>query len=268
MIKRFCVFVISLILPINFITVLALAKEAVPASEATPAQEAWEAPEADGVYEVPNHPELRVHVFVHKQKEKASRSSISLVCNLADPDSNAITPAAGWHLPLGDWTYRLNLSSVPSTVGSSNLATISANSFSVWQTAIGNKVNFARGADTSVSRSRFDGQNVIAWGRTSSSALAVTYTWYYTSNKQVAEEDTIFNSRVAWNWSATPNCAYPNYYDVQDIMTHELGHWMGLDDTYDATYADNTMYGYGSKAEVKKDTLTSGDITGVQAIYP
>jgi hypothetical protein len=42
---------------------------------------------------------------------------------------------------------------------------------------------------------------------------------------------------------------------------------MGLKDHYTADYADNTMYGYGSLGETKKDTLTTGDINGVLAKY-
>ena len=60
-----------------------------------------------------------------------------------------------------------------------------------------------------------------------------------------------------------------NAYDAQEILTHELGHWMGLGDMYDAAnYQNATMYGYGSKAEVKKDTLSTGDISGIGVIYP
>jgi len=45
------------------------------------------------------------------------------------------------------------------------------------------------------------------------------------------------------------------------------GHWFGLDDVYDTSYRDATMYGYGSKWEVKKTTLTTGDKAGTFAIY-
>jgi hypothetical protein len=50
-------------------------------------------------------------------------------------------------------------------------------------------------------------------------------------------------------------------------MTHELGHWFGMDDVYDAKYSANTMFGYGGKGQTFADTLTTGDIIGVQALY-
>lgn len=228
-------------------------------------------PEKTGDYADQEHPNLRVHVFVHepKQAKSSPTQSPSLVCNLANPDSSAVVPKTPWHLP-STWTYTLNPSSVPSSVGSGNLTTIANQAFTQWTNAVGDgKVNISKTSfNTTTNRARFDGQNIIAWGRTSGSALAVTYTWYYPSTGQAAEEDTIFNKNFPWYWNAsTPQCTDANSYDAQDILTHETGHWMGLDDTYDVAYIDNTMFGYGSKGETKKDTLTTGDVIGVQNIY-
>jgi hypothetical protein len=173
------------------------------------------------------------------------------------------------------WTYRLNPSSVPSSVGSSYLPTIASNAYGVWLKAISNKVTISRGSNTTVNKARFDGQNIIAWGRAPSSALAVSYIWYYPSTGLAAEVDTIMNQNFAWAWSNPSSwqtnpgttCAYQNVYDAQDILTHELGHTMGLDDVYTDSFANNTMYGYGSKTETKKDTLTTGDKAGVSVLY-
>lgn len=233
-----------------------------------------EIPEKNGDYPDPEHPGLRVRVFVHapKQSKPASTQSPSLVCTTSDPDSSAVVPPAGWKLP-STWTYTLNTSSVPSSVGSANLATIANNAFTQWMNAVGNKVTISKTAsNTTINRAKFDRKNIIAWGRTSASALAVTYTWYYTSGPlsgQAAEEDTIFNSQYRWFWNpSNPTCTDSNSYDAQDILTHETGHWMGLNDTYTGDFINNTMYGYGSMGETKKDTLTAGDIQGVNAIYP
>lgn len=230
-------------------------------------------PEKNGDYQDPDHPGLRVHVFVHEPKpsKPSSTQSPSLVCPTPDPDSSAVVPPAGWHLP-SNWTYTLNTSSVPSSVGSGNLATISSNAFTQWKNAVGGKVAISKTSfNTRTDRARYDGQNIIAWGRTSSNALAVTYTWYYTSGSlagQAAEEDTIFNKQYPWFWnSSNYACTDSNSYDAQNILTHETGHWMGLNDTYTSDFVNNTMFGYGSKGEVKKDTLTTGDTQGVQAIY-
>lgn len=226
---------------------------------------AFEIPEKNGDYPDPEHPGVRVRVFVHQPKD-----SSTLITTCSDPDSSAVDGILGWHLP-SSVTYNLNTSSAPLSVGS-NFSTIAGNAFNTWQTAVGSsKVTFVQGSDTTANRQSLDFQNIIAFGRTSGTALAVTYTRYYTATHEVADVDTIFNKKFTWVWTdpSLNTCSlYSNSYDVQDILTHELGHWMGLDDQYDGSYSNNTMYGYGSQGEIKKDTLTTGDITPLSTIYP
>lgn len=224
-------------------------------------------PEKDGDYPDPGHKGVRVRVFVHGPKQKPI-PGVSNICT--DSDSTAVVGKTGWHLP-SSVAYNLNVSSVPASISAGNLATFSASSFQVWQAAAGEKVIFNRGSDTSLTRSAYDGKNILAWGRTSSGALAVTYARYYSSTGLVADVDTIMNKKYVWSWTdpSTNACSlYPNTYDAQDILTHELGHWLGLNDEYSSSYVDNTMYGYGSKGEIKKNTLTIGDKANLSTIYP
>lgn len=223
-------------------------------------------PEKNGTYDDPDHPGVKVRVFVHPERPEKTSSS-ALVCDLADPDSTATVDPAGWKLP-STWTYQLNPSSVPASVGGTNLPTIAANGFADWTAAANNKVTFTQGANTTVARQAYDGRNIIAWGRTSGTALGVTYIRYYTATGQVVDVDTIMNKKFPWQWSNSSSCAESTAYDAENILTHELGHWLGLDDEYAAAYIDNTMYGYGAKGEVKKNTLTTGDTAGTTAIYP
>ncbi len=215
-------------------------------------------PEFSGDYPDPDRPDLRVRVFAHDFKPNKLPVTTSLpVCT--DPNSQAVTGATGWHLP-SQVTYVLNPSGAPA-----NLATIAQAAFATWATPLTGKVTFSKGPNTSINRSKADNQNVIAWGQVSgSNTLAVTYTRYYPSTRVAVDTDTIFNKRVSWGWS---NTCGANYYDVQDILTHELGHWTGLDDEYTADFVNNTMYGYASMGEVSKNTLTSGDLSGLSAIY-
>lgn len=229
--------------------------------------ESGDVPEKNGDYPDPKNRKLRVRVFVHPAKTNLTQSPVT---NCTDSDSTASVASTGWHLPK-NVTYRLNTSSVALSIGATDLATLSANAFTVWQDAVTGKVTFSRGADTLVSKSSYDGQNVIAWGRVNSRALAVTYTRYYPSTGDVVDVDTIFNKKYVWAWTnpLSFTCSnYSNAYDAQDILTHELGHWMGLNDHYESIYADNTMYGYGSKGEIKKNTLTTGDKANLNVIYP
>lgn len=224
-------------------------------------------PERSGLYDDPDHPGIKVRVIVHPQKETAKATSSLLVCDLADPDSLPVIAKGGWHLP-ATWTYNLNPNSVPSSVGGTNLPTIVGNGLTDWASAISNKVSFVRGSNTTKDRQAYDGKNIVAWGRTSGSTLGVTYIRYYSSTGLAVDIDTIMNKRVSWKWSGSNTCADTAAYDAENILTHELGHTMGLADEYDADDQNATMYGYGSKGEVKKTTLSTGDITGVTTIYP
>jgi len=251
------------------IAALVLSTSTVLAKNDNNAVNDWVAPEQNGTYDVPGHPGLKVRVFVHHAKpdKPGPCPSSILKCDLTDPISDEIVKGAGWIIPAGTWKYRVN-PNVPSTIGA-NLGTIVNNSFAAWMntTDLSNSgVRLQPDGTTNINRASLDGQNIIAWGRTSGSALGVTYIWY--KNGVAKELDTIMNEKSSWSWGGGgTTCAYTNVYDAQDILTHELGHWFGLDDEYDLKYQNNTMYGYGSTWEVKKDTLTAGDIAGINALY-
>ena len=228
-------------------------------------------PEQAGLYDVPGHPELKLRVFVYHEKPdkpgKPTPPPPTPSCGLPDPDSSSLVDSAGWKLS-GTWKYRLNTSSVPLTVGANNLSLIAENAYKQWTDVIhNNQVTITKDSNTIVDRAVLDNQNIIAWGNAPGSALAVSYIWYNRITKVATEVDTIMNKKFTWYWSQDINCAYQVVYDAQDILTHELGHTFGLDDMYENTYADHTMYGYGSKGEVKKDTLTTGDVQSVRILY-
>lgn len=245
-------------------------------------------PEQAGVYDVLGNPHLKLRVFVHpannpnynkpaNPKGKPTPPLPSEICSptgTVDLDSQAIVTGAGWTLP-STWTYNLNLVSVPATIDSSNLATMTNNAFTNWLavSAVSQKVNIVRGSNTTITKAQLDNSNIITWGRTSSSALAISYIWYDTQTHVAIEIDTIMNQKYTWYWSNPASwplgqtCAFQGVYDAQNILTHELGHTMGLDDEYTSAYVNNTMYGYGSVSETKKNTLTTGDQTGVANLY-
>ena len=55
--------------------------------------------------------------------------------------------------------------------------------------------------------------------------------------------------------------------DLGTIATHEFGHWLLLEELYNKPAGDQTMYGYSTYGETSKQTLESGDIAGIEAIY-
>ena|SRR3989344_2692525 len=219
-------------------------------------------PERNGDYPDPVHPGIRVRVFVHEPARGGKPSPTPVPAQCLNPSSTTVDGTTGWKLPTSV-DYYVNESSLPASV-STSFQNMAGSAFAEWTGQITSgapSVNFA--GSTSINRNAYDGANVITFGRTQGSALAVTYTRYNTSTHMVVDVDTIMNIKFAW----ASGCA-SNSYDVSNILTHELGHWYGLDDSYDLSYSNNTMYGYGSKAETKKITPEQGDKDGINQIYP
>jgi hypothetical protein len=141
---------------------------------------------------------------------------------------------------------------------------------------------FGGGSSPSCVAGTKDGVNCVSWQNISSQyphAIAVTFVWANNRTKAIAEADTVMNTGDGYTWdSTTPSSCSGDYcdpsnagpsssYDVQNILTHEVGHWLMLNDLYTNQDVNLTMYGYGSKGELKKDTLGYGDVLGVQKIY-
>ena len=137
-----------------------------------------------------------------------------------------------------------------------------------------------------------DETNVVSWADITQDyprAIAVTFIWSYRYGRQIAEVDTIMNSGFEWSYTdpkvtqdlsgpavadpsrytdpADPKVGVAGTYDIRNIMTHEAGHWIMLGDLYNSTDSRLTMYGYGSMAEIAKDTLGYGDELGVEKAY-
>jgi len=110
-----------------------------------------------------------------------------------------------------------------------------------------------------------DGYNVVSFGNTGG-AVAGTYIWVYRSNRKcISEVDLVFD-HVYWNFGA-PACGSANKFDLQNVATHEFGHWLCLADLYGTGDYNLTMYGYVDYGECKNNDLYAGDITGIKAIY-
>jgi len=119
---------------------------------------------------------------------------------------------------------------------------------------------FSYQTTTSRSAGKYDGYNVVSWGSYRAGVIAVTYIWYRGS--QIIETDTRMNTLYGWSLSGEAG-----KFDVQNIMTHEFGHWAGLADLYDDVDYWLTMYGYADYGEIYKRTLGLGDMLGLQAVY-
>jgi len=115
---------------------------------------------------------------------------------------------------------------------------------------------------TTSTSGNLDGLNVVDWGKYRRGVIAVTMIWTSVATGDVVEVDMKLNTR--YDWSLTGET---NKMDVQNIVTHEFGHWAGLADLYDEEDALLTMYGYSSYGITYQRDLGLGDILGIQAVY-
>ncbi|MDY0042203.1 MAG: PKD domain-containing protein [Desulforhabdus sp.] len=93
--------------------------------------------------------------------------------------------------------------------------------------------------------------------------LASNYFWFTSSSGALLESDIVVNTSYAWRTDGGAGA-----YDVQNVMTHELGHSLSLDDLYGAADSEKTMYGYVATGETKQRTLHQDDIDGIVYLYP
>ena len=140
------------------------------------------------------------------------------------------------------------------------------NSAETWDVSTGKELfRNTYNIDSRAKYGKLDGKNSIIFGYYPyKGVIAVTGIWYNTDTGQIREFDMLFNTAYKWG-DATINL---DSIDLRDVGTHELGHSIGMDDIYDGTCADVTMYGYASVGETKKRTLETQDVTGLLSLYP
>ena len=161
----------------------------------------------------------------------------------------------------------LSTYTVPSTVGGSFQTALNG-AIGAWEATDFPNTGFGGVTSSSARpRQRLDGQNVVGFGRIGS-AVGLTRFWVDT-NDNVVEFDTLLNSKYRWSTALNGNVELcsgtPGAFDVQAVLTHELGHPVGLEHVNNDV---QTMYPFVATGETRKRTLASGDITGVNSKYP
>jgi len=112
-----------------------------------------------------------------------------------------------------------------------------------------------------------DGNNVVFVGHASSS-LAYTTIWFNIRTGEIMESDTVISvDKNSIHWSCDPS-PQPGKYDVQSAVTHELGHFLFLDDITESGCRDLTMYGAQYWNNIEPRTLEAADLCGIKYLYP
>lgn len=109
---------------------------------------------------------------------------------------------------------------------------------------------------------KYDGTNLIEFGQLDSGALAVNYTWY--KGDRILEVDMRLN-KGDYSWTARQEGK--SRYNVANVVTHELGHQIGLEDLSDP-HGSLTMFARIDRGETDKLTLGRGDLKGASLVAP
>lgn len=131
-----------------------------------------------------------------------------------------------------------------------------------WEVTFG--ANFATPAGRAALSST-DGQNSVIWltGTSwvlSSATLALTTTNFYTATDEIFDADMEMNNNIAWSTDMTAGT-----YDMESVVLHEAGHFLGLDHTlgaYIAVMFPNVTPGASKRA------LAAVDANDVCTVYP
>ncbi|MEZ4749246.1 MAG: matrixin family metalloprotease [Bdellovibrionota bacterium] len=100
------------------------------------------------------------------------------------------------------------------------------------------------------------------------SVIAITRNFFISGDSpkagMILDSDIIFNG-VNHSFTVTNETGK---FDVQNIMTHEIGHLLGLGHEVTPEDTDATMHAMAIPLETKKRDLASNDIAGIQSAYP
>ncbi len=156
------------------------------------------------------------------------------------------------------------LSLLPNLMSSSTPQAAIEASMRSW--AIGN-LGLTLDGPISKSSVALDKTNLISFADTAANRdavgnnWAVTLLWSQTQGDQVriVETDVVMNPRSKFGTGGAPEVG-----DVQGILTHELGHVLGLEHS---PILSATMFPSGSAGQTSARSLDLDDIAGVRALY-
>lgn len=184
-----------------------------------------------------------------------------------DEYSNGEHQIFHWNIaPGGHVTYEINRLGSSHLTGNPQFEAVEA-SFQTWEDDIGSYIDFMFGGMTDLMPTLAtqhipDGHNVVGWVNMGDTGVN-GFTYFLSGPEGLTEADICLNDFYLWSTTGEQDAL-----DVQNIMTHEAGHFLHLKDLYSSSEVYETMYGIADVEETNKRTLEWGDIAGVRFVYP
>ncbi len=171
--------------------------------------------------------------------------------------------------------YRINSKGTPDVSGTAEFAAINA-AFATWDAIANSDLSFINGGTTTAGWDIMDVTNTILWFDDASDnpavaampdILALTRRRGDAVSGQISEVDIALNG-VAYSWTVSGNDNFSSFRgpaDVQAIVTHEVGHLIGLDHVTSST---STMFVSAYPGDTSLRSLSQDELSAAVFIYP
>ncbi|MCB0419115.1 MAG: matrixin family metalloprotease, partial [Bdellovibrionales bacterium] len=145
-------------------------------------------------------------------------------------------------------------------------------SFETWANVNGSSVSFIGLGCSTSSENQNDGVNNVIFEASNwpfeTSVIAITRNFFISGDSpkagMILDSDIIFNG-VNHSFTVSNETGK---FDIQNIMTHEIGHLLGLGHEVSPEDTDATMHAMAVPLETKKRDLATNDIAGIKSAYP
>jgi hypothetical protein len=139
-----------------------------------------------------------------------------------------------------------------------------------WRRVASSEIDFEfAGAEAGATTSGTDNKNVIRFvgSGLQANVFAVTITTFDTATGQITDADLELNDRD-FTWDTTGpsgTTGTPGRASIENVVTHELGHFIGLDHTANA---QSTLYDTASAGMISQMSLETDDVAQIARDYP
>ncbi|MCI0469532.1 MAG: matrixin family metalloprotease, partial [Nitrospirae bacterium] len=163
--------------------------------------------------------------------------------------------------PIQKWSSPSMTLLVNTTGGTADSGSAIQASMDTWTNVATSSFVFINGGGASgCNAGALDFQNVVCFGVIPEPGiLGRTSTWYYPSTGEIVDSDTKINTNFPWATDGSPTA-----FDVQSVVTHEIGHSLCLDHTP----IPSAVMSYAISMGQIKRTLHQDDIDGITYLYP